>query len=369
TGQVLTFTYESNLSPRPAKFTLVWTDYPAAVEAGVQLVNDLDLEVIAPDGHTYFGNVFSEGWSTTGGASDRVNNVECVYLPASLLGTYVVRVKGYNVPMGPQTFALLVDLPPAPSYKASLPLVMRGYTFPTPTPRPTIPSPTPGPSPTPTMAPGEFRDDFGTITGTWPVTATSAYEMGYQEGRYRLRVYYAEGGQRAVALPALAQGGSLSLRVEGQPASASLLAYGLVFNYTQTTGEGGTYLAFIVSSTGYYALVRSDNLALVDWTPSSAIATEGMNVLEVRREGEQVRCLVNGEQVISRQGPEFTGGDRFGLVVFAFEAPYAEVLFDNFAMVPLGGSTSAARLGPISLRGGALPFSLRLSGETFGGAP
>jgi hypothetical protein len=68
------------------------------VAAGVQLVNDLDLEVVTPSGMTYRGNVFAGGYSATGGSADRRNTVECVYLPTSEAGGYTVRVRGYNVP-------------------------------------------------------------------------------------------------------------------------------------------------------------------------------------------------------------------------------------------------------------------------------
>lgn len=100
------------------KATLVWSDYPAAVAAGTHLVNDLDLVVAGPGG-TYLGNVFSSGQSTTGGSADRKNTVEQVLLNAPAAGTYTVTVRSFNVPNGPQPFALVVTgavtaLPPTP---------------------------------------------------------------------------------------------------------------------------------------------------------------------------------------------------------------------------------------------------------------
>ncbi len=78
--------------------TLVWSDPPATTAAAVALVNDLDLEVMAPDGTTYRGNVFSNGWSTTGGDFDRLNPVEGVRLQNPAAGTWTIRVTGYDVP-------------------------------------------------------------------------------------------------------------------------------------------------------------------------------------------------------------------------------------------------------------------------------
>jgi serine protease AprX len=97
------------------KVTLVWTDFPSTAAAAVNLVNDIDLTVTSPTGTVYRGNVFSGGWSTTGGAADRLNNVENVYLQSAAAGTWTVTVTGFNVPMGPQPFALVVDGAGAPS--------------------------------------------------------------------------------------------------------------------------------------------------------------------------------------------------------------------------------------------------------------
>ena len=72
----------------PVKATLVWTDAPGT-PGGTILKNDLNLTVTG--GSTYLGNVFSGGWSTTGGSADTVNNVECVYIQ-SPSGTYTFRV-------------------------------------------------------------------------------------------------------------------------------------------------------------------------------------------------------------------------------------------------------------------------------------
>ncbi len=64
---------------QPLKVTLAWTDRPGAIGANPALVNNLDLTV-ATGGDTYLGNVFSGGWSTTGGGADALNNLENVYV-------------------------------------------------------------------------------------------------------------------------------------------------------------------------------------------------------------------------------------------------------------------------------------------------
>ncbi len=115
TGVSQTYHFTYNVGSASAlKVSLVWTDYPGATFAARELVNDLDLAVTAPDGAIYRGNVFSGGWSVTGGAADRVNNVEGVYLQAPAPGDWTVTVTGYNVPngnSGKQGYALVVDMP------------------------------------------------------------------------------------------------------------------------------------------------------------------------------------------------------------------------------------------------------------------
>jgi len=80
--------------------TLAWTDYPATIGAGVQLVNDLDLTVQTPGGLLLYPN--------GPGTPDHLNNVEGIDIPTTSSGTYTIIVQGYNVPYGPQPYALVV---------------------------------------------------------------------------------------------------------------------------------------------------------------------------------------------------------------------------------------------------------------------
>lgn len=94
---------------QPFKVTVVWSDYASTAAASINLVNDLNLTVSGPGGVSYKGNVFSGGWSATGGSADNRNNVENVYVQSAAAGTWTVTVNGLNVPNGPQPFALIVD--------------------------------------------------------------------------------------------------------------------------------------------------------------------------------------------------------------------------------------------------------------------
>jgi hypothetical protein len=104
TGQYAEFPFDVEAG-QALEIVLVWTDKAAAQGAGVAIVNDLDLRVTGPSG-TFLGNVFSGGSSVGGGNADRRNVEEVVRVAAPVAGTYTVRVSGYNVPSGPQNFAL-----------------------------------------------------------------------------------------------------------------------------------------------------------------------------------------------------------------------------------------------------------------------
>ncbi|MCA1590461.1 MAG: S8 family serine peptidase, partial [Acidobacteria bacterium] len=118
-------------SSKQVRVSLVWSDPPAAGDPA--LVNNLDLTVVVGDA-TYRGNVFALGRSTSGGASDAINNVEHVWLPAGLAAgtpySITVRASGINGDgirgnddSTDQSFALVAynytEAPPAASYSMS----------------------------------------------------------------------------------------------------------------------------------------------------------------------------------------------------------------------------------------------------------
>src|SRR5207244_13368951 len=109
TGDAATYTFRVSASG-PAKFVLTWSDYPGTIGATKALVNDLDLEVTAPNGTVYRGNhfaPFAQGQSLPGGTLDTKIVEEAVILRNAAGGDWTVRVIGSNVPIGPQPFALV----------------------------------------------------------------------------------------------------------------------------------------------------------------------------------------------------------------------------------------------------------------------
>lgn len=78
--------------------TLTWFDAAAVAGAASTLINNLDLEVVGPDGTTYLGNVFASNNSVAGGTADAKDTVEQVRFATPVAGPYTLRVKATNVP-------------------------------------------------------------------------------------------------------------------------------------------------------------------------------------------------------------------------------------------------------------------------------
>lgn len=98
TGDANEYIVENVAAGLELRATLAWFDVEAAPGAASTLVNDLDLEVVAPDGVTYLGNHFEAGVSTAGGSANAKDTVEQVRLPTPVSGRYTIRIKARNVP-------------------------------------------------------------------------------------------------------------------------------------------------------------------------------------------------------------------------------------------------------------------------------
>jgi hypothetical protein len=95
TGQTHQVTGTVATTSQPFRVTLAWTDAPGPT-TGAPWVNNLDLEVTV-GGTTYRGNVFSGANSVAGGAADGKNNVESVFVPAGVSGSFTVTVRATNI--------------------------------------------------------------------------------------------------------------------------------------------------------------------------------------------------------------------------------------------------------------------------------
>jgi hypothetical protein len=107
------------------KVMLVWTDKEAGVNAGVTLVNDLDLTVTTPSASTQLPLVLNANSASVTNAAapgvDRLNNIEQVVISSPSAGNYTINVNGHAVPHGPQDYAI--------AYEVIMPTVVLEYPF------------------------------------------------------------------------------------------------------------------------------------------------------------------------------------------------------------------------------------------------
>lgn len=115
-GSVQTHSITVPAGVSEAKFLLYWHDVPASELAAQQLVNNLDLELLAPDGTVYYPFVLDD--SPSGVAADAVtgvdskNNVEQIVVANPAAGNYTLRVKGTHLPSGNWPYAISYDFVP-----------------------------------------------------------------------------------------------------------------------------------------------------------------------------------------------------------------------------------------------------------------
>jgi hypothetical protein len=112
TGSVVTHAYDVALGTS-LRATLVWTDYPAALNAAVARVNELMLEVIDPNGDLWFQTIDATSGaprqtSLPADPHDSLNVEERLVFDTPTPGRWVVRVRGIDVPWGTQPFALVL---------------------------------------------------------------------------------------------------------------------------------------------------------------------------------------------------------------------------------------------------------------------
>mgnify|MGYP002378528896 CR=1 FL=1 len=115
TGQFYSRQITVNPGEGGLKIVLAWTDAPGNPAIERQLVNNLDLLVLAPGGGGYVGNRFAENGVhserfilASPDEGDPYNNVEVILIPEATPGTYTIRAYGNDVPQGPQDFAMFI---------------------------------------------------------------------------------------------------------------------------------------------------------------------------------------------------------------------------------------------------------------------
>jgi hypothetical protein len=97
-------------SKRSLKVTLTWTDPPGSPFSRTQLVNNLDLILLNETNDIIScGNDYINGKDQI----DDTNNIEQIIIDTSELITeriFTVQIKGSRIPIGPQSYALIVTI-------------------------------------------------------------------------------------------------------------------------------------------------------------------------------------------------------------------------------------------------------------------
>jgi predicted outer membrane repeat protein len=95
----------------PVTVSLAWDDHEATLNANPTLINDLDLDLVAPSGAVWRPWVLDPDTPTANATrgADHVNNQEQVRVPTPEIGTWTVRVRGTTVPQGPQDYSLVCE--------------------------------------------------------------------------------------------------------------------------------------------------------------------------------------------------------------------------------------------------------------------
>jgi subtilisin family serine protease len=108
TGQSRVDSFNVN-SGIPLRICVVWTDTAAAPSATRTLVNNINVQLTAPGGTFYRGNLYTGGVSTANPATwDTTNVEECFRVNAPATGRWRLTVTGQNIPNGPMGFAYAI---------------------------------------------------------------------------------------------------------------------------------------------------------------------------------------------------------------------------------------------------------------------
>ncbi len=111
-GETDGFTVDVPVGAPAFKVSLAWDDYAAAAYTTNALVNDLNLEVVAPDGVVHYYPFVLNPAAPYAAATTGVNTVdnqEQVIVENPVAGVWTVRVVGAAVPQGPQPYGLVYE--------------------------------------------------------------------------------------------------------------------------------------------------------------------------------------------------------------------------------------------------------------------
>jgi hypothetical protein len=182
-----------------------------------------------------------------------------------------------------------------------------------------------------------FKDDFSSTSSGWDVVDGDTGSTSYQNEQYRIYVtqtqYDVWANPGLTTLPA-------DVRVEVDASKASgpdVNDFGVICRYTEVGDQSNpsyNFYYFMISSDGYAAIGKvkdsqQDFITDLFSEPVPAIKLGETNRIRGDCVGNTLTMYVNGEQILSIEDSDLTGGD-VGLLAGTFDEAGTEILFDNF---------------------------------------
>jgi hypothetical protein len=176
-----------------------------------------------------------------------------------------------------------------------------------------------------------YRDDFSDTSSGWDRVQADEALTDYDNGQYRIFVdqsqhdYWANPGQSFT-----------DVRVEADATKAAGPDdndFGLICRYQDTEN----FYAFIISSDGYYAIMKysggSSQILGADAMLSTDAVKQGSATNHLRADcvGDSLSLYADGELLQSVTDADFASGD-VGLIAGTFDAVGADIVFDDFVV-------------------------------------
>ncbi len=193
-------------------------------------------------------------------------------------------------------------------------------------------------APQPTSAPGSviLQDDFSSTESGWTRQSSQEQTVDYLDGRYLVDVEQAQvdvWGQPGLDLNDVMIDAEAVL-----DAGPTDNAFGVACRLTGERDDA-SYIYFMISSDGYYAVVRQharqrtflnpagdfEPLAAIDQTPAA------VNRLSATCKGTTLTFTVNGQSVGTFTDSELTHGD-VAVMASTFNVAGVRLLFDNVSV-------------------------------------
>lgn len=177
-----------------------------------------------------------------------------------------------------------------------------------------------------------FSDDFSNPNSGWPNQDLSNVLFEYNNGEYRILVrpaWYAAG-----ARPGL-QASDYILSTDVRNQTGATGSYGLVFGLAQ---DWSTFYSLEVYPEGYYGIYRNTPGSVTPLSEGySPYINQGTstNNIKVERNGASINAYANDNLLASVSDSTYMGMRYFGLAVFTYDQPNADIRFDNFLVRPL----------------------------------